>query len=272
MVGGSGNVDRDTIAAGVPVMGQLAGLLADAGYLVVRYDKRGVGQSGGRAESAGLSDYADDVVTVVQWLRKQKDVDDRRVFVAGHSEGGAVALIAASRAGDIKAVVTIAAPGTKGTELILDQQRRALDGLKISEDEKQRRVELQKQIMNAVLTGQGWEGVPEATRKQADTAWFRSVLQWDPEPVIRKVDQPWLIMHGELDKQVPLQNSELLNGLATKRKKGPAMLTLVPGINHLLLPATTGEIAEYASLSEEKVGHRPVATQIADWLKQVTVR
>jgi hypothetical protein len=121
LVGGSGNVDRDTIASGVPVMGQLAGLLADAGYLVVRYDKRGVSQSGGRAESAGLSEYADDVVTVVQWLRKQKDVDDRRVFVAGHSEGGAVALIAASRSGDIKAVVTIAAPGTKGTELILDQ-------------------------------------------------------------------------------------------------------------------------------------------------------
>jgi pimeloyl-ACP methyl ester carboxylesterase len=89
--------------------------------------------------------------------------------------------------------------------------------------------------MNAVLTGQGWEGVPEATRKQADTAWFRSVLQWDPEPVIKKVDQPLLIMHGELDRQVPLQ------------------------------------IAEYASLSEEKVSPL-VATQIADWLKQVTVR
>jgi pimeloyl-ACP methyl ester carboxylesterase len=271
LVGGSGNVDRDTIASGVPVMGQLAGLLADAGYLVVRYDKRGVGQSGGRAESAGLSEYADDVVTVVQWLRKQKDVDDRRVFVAGHSEGGAVALIAASRSGDIKAVVTIAAPGTKGTELILDQQRRALDGLKIAEDEKQRRVELQKQIMNAVLTGQGWEGVPEATRKQADTAWFRSVLQWDPEPVIKKVDQPLLIMHGELDRQVPLQSAELLNGLAAKRKKGPATLSLVPGINHLLVPARTGEIAEYASLSEEKVSPL-VATQIADWLKQLPVR
>ena len=98
LVGGSGNVDRDTIAHGIPVMGQLAGQLADAGYLVVRYDKRGVGQSGGRAESATLSDYADDVLSVVSWLRKQKDVDDRRVYVVGHSEGGAVALIAATRA------------------------------------------------------------------------------------------------------------------------------------------------------------------------------
>ena len=71
--------------------------------------------------------------------------------------------------------------------------------------------------INAVLTGQGWEGVPEATRKQADTAWFRSVLQWDPEPVVRKVDQPLLIMHGALDKQVPVASAELLNGLAAKR-------------------------------------------------------
>ena len=70
LVGGSGNVDRDTIAYGVPVMGQLAGQLADAGYLVVRYDKRGVGQSGGRAESATLSDYADDVLIGVLCLGK----------------------------------------------------------------------------------------------------------------------------------------------------------------------------------------------------------
>src|SRR5204863_6816968 len=81
LVGGSGNVDRDTLAHGVSVMGQLAGQLADAGYLVVRYDKRGVGQSGGRAESATLSDYADDLIGVLRWLRQQKDVDDRRVCV-----------------------------------------------------------------------------------------------------------------------------------------------------------------------------------------------
>ncbi|WP_291987999.1 alpha/beta fold hydrolase [Luteitalea sp.] len=271
LVGGSGNVDRDTIAYGVPVMGQLAGHLADAGYLVVRYDKRGVGQSGGRAESATLSDYADDVVSVVRWLRKQKDVDGNRMFVVGHSEGGAVALIAASRTGDIKAVATIAAPGTKGSDLVLEQQRRALDGLKISDEEKQRRIDLQKQIMNAVLTGTGWEGVPEAVRKQADTAWFRSFLQWEPTPVLKKVDQPLLILHGELDKQVPLQNAELLNGLAAQRKKGPATLVLVPGINHLLVPAKTGEVAEYASLQAAKVSPE-VAKQIVEWLGKLPGR
>lgn len=271
LVGGSGNVDRDTIAYGVPVMGQLAGQLADTGYLVVRYDKRGVGQSGGRAESATLSDYADDVVSVVQWLRKQKDVDGRRLYVAGHSEGGAVALMAATRSGDIKAVVTIAAPGTRGSELVLEQQRRALDGLAIGDDEKQRRVELQKQIMNAVLTGQGWEGVDEKVRKQADTSWFRSLLLWDPAPVMKKVNQPLLIMHGELDRQVPIQSAELLEGLAAQRKKGTAALVLVPGINHLLVPARTGEVAEYGTLVDARVSPE-VSRLIVEWLEQLPVK
>ena len=61
LVGGSGPTDRDETVFNVPVFGQLAGALADAGYAVLRYDKRGIGQSGGRAEAATLADYADDL-------------------------------------------------------------------------------------------------------------------------------------------------------------------------------------------------------------------
>jgi hypothetical protein len=75
LVAGSGSVDRDETTAGIPVFAQLANGLADAGFIVVRYDKRGVGQSGGREESATISDYADDVRSVIEFLRKRKDVD-----------------------------------------------------------------------------------------------------------------------------------------------------------------------------------------------------
>src|SRR5262249_17958215 len=59
LVGGSGPTDRDGLAYGVPLLGEIANALAEAGFVVIRYDKRGVGQSGGRAESAGLADYAE---------------------------------------------------------------------------------------------------------------------------------------------------------------------------------------------------------------------
>jgi pimeloyl-ACP methyl ester carboxylesterase len=271
LVGGSGQIDRDSVAHGVPVMGQLAGLLADAGFLVVRYDKRGVGQSGGRAETATLADYGEDVHAVVRWLRDQKDVDDKRLTVVGHSEGGAIALLAAARSEDIRSIVTIAAPGTTGRELVLEQQRRALETLKISDEEKQRRVALQTKILDAVLTGQGWEEVPEAMRKQADTPWFRSLLAFDPAQTMPRVKQPLLILHGERDRQVPIAGAEQLNGLALKRKRGAATLVILPGLNHLLVPAQTGEVSEYGSLTDAKVSP-DVARAIADWLKQLPIR
>ena len=66
----SGVGDRDGVVQGVPTLAQLAGAIADAGMLAVRYDKRGNGQSGGRSESATIADFAEDVRVVVRWLEK----------------------------------------------------------------------------------------------------------------------------------------------------------------------------------------------------------
>ena len=97
LVGGSGPADRDENVFNIPIFGQVAGSLADAGFLVVRYDKRGIGQSGGRAESAALADYAEDVRAVVKYVSERKDVDRKRIAAIGHSEGGSVAMLAAAK-------------------------------------------------------------------------------------------------------------------------------------------------------------------------------
>ena len=93
LISGSCPQDRDETVFGIPVLGQVAGRLSDAGFFVVRYDKRGVGQSGGRIETTSIEAYADDVRGVVAWIRKRKDVDRDRIALVGHSEGGAVALL-----------------------------------------------------------------------------------------------------------------------------------------------------------------------------------
>jgi pimeloyl-ACP methyl ester carboxylesterase len=181
LVAGSGAVDRDETVAGIPIFTQLAGALAEKGFVVLRYDKRAVGQSGGRSERATLNDYADDLLAAVKWLRKRDDVDDNRMTVAGHSEGGAVAMIAAKKEeDDIDALVLIAAPGTRGSELILEQQRHMLDLLKTSEQERKEKIDVQQRIQTAVLTGVGWEGLPAEYRAAADSPWFRvtSTSRW----------------------------------------------------------------------------------------------
>ena len=268
LVPGSGPVDRDETVAGIPIFAQLAGALAEQGYLVVRYDKRGVGKSGGRDERATIEDYAGDALSIYTWLKKRKDVDKKRINIAGHSEGGAVAMIAGARQEDLAAMVLIAAPGTQGADLILEQQRHVLGVMNVSEEERKAKIDLQQKIQLAVMTGVGWDGIPEEMRKRADSPWFKSLLEFDPAKWMPRVKQPVLIIQGALDTQVPPHHADKLEALAGQRKKKPPVEVLrLPAVNHLLVRAETGEVTEYGTLKEKTIVPA-VAAKIAEFLRR----
>jgi pimeloyl-ACP methyl ester carboxylesterase len=266
LLAGSGVADRDGFVMGIPTLAQLAGAMADAGFLAVRYDRRGFGQSGGRAESATIQDYAEDVRAVVRWLLQRKDVDPRRIAVVGHSEGAWVSLLAAARERRIGALASIAGPSTTGAELVLAQQQQALDQMKLSPEERDKKVALQKQIQTAVVTGKGWDSVPTEERRAADTPWFQSLLTFDPAKVIKDVRQPLLFVHGELDRQVPVAHADRLADLARKDSDSKSVeVVVVRGVNHLLVPAITGEVSEYQSLTDRNVS-KDVSGALSAWL------
>lgn len=258
LVGGVSPSDRDQMVSGVPVFAQLAKGLADSGHIVLRFDRRGTGQSGGRTENATIGDYADDVVSAVRWLARRKDVDKNRIVVAGYGDGAAAALVAASRQKEIDGVITIGAAGTRGADLILEQQQQVLDTLKLSPEERQNRIELQKRIQAAVISGTGWEGIPPAMRRQADTPWFRSVLTFDPAQTMARVKQPVLILHGELDSTIPPTEADRLSALASTRKKVvPPEVVKVPGVTNTLTAPGARTV------------NPAFVTAIADWLKKL---
>jgi fermentation-respiration switch protein FrsA (DUF1100 family) len=177
-----------------------------------------------------------------------------------------VGLLAAAREKRIAAVVSIAGPSTTGAELILEQQRHALDQLSLSPEEREKRIALQKQIQSAVLTGKGWETVPAELRRDADTPWFQSLLAFDPSKVVDDVRQPLLFLHGALDRQVPVEHAERLSDLARKTSRSKSVeLVIVRGVNHLLVPATTGEVSEYGSLTDRNVSP-DISSTAATWL------
>jgi pimeloyl-ACP methyl ester carboxylesterase len=272
LLSGSGAQDRDETVFGIPILGQVAARLSDAGYFVVRYDKRGVGQSGGRIESVSIPAYAEDALAVLQWVRKRRDIDRDRVALVGHSEGGAVALLAAGqKKGDIDAIGLLAAPGDTGRAITLAQQRHALIRARESEASRQEKITLQTKLMDAVVTGRGWETIPPELRKQADTLWFKSWLSFDPAEAMRKTNQPVFIVQGALDSQIPPSHADALEALANERGGKPLVATrkvVVPGVNHLLVPAITGEVDEYATLQDKTVSAAITDALIA-WLGDV---
>ena len=118
-----------------------------------------------------------------------------------------------------------------------------------------------------MITGKGWEQFSAQDRRQVDNPEFQSILMNDPAKIMPDVRQPILIVQGELDTQVAPSNADRLAELARKRKNAPPVqMARVPGINHLLVPATTGEVDEYATLKDRTVSPA-VTSAIANWLK-----
>lgn len=263
---GAPDVDRDGTVAGVAILGQLAGAVADAGLLAVRYDPRGRGQSGGRVESATLGDYADDARAIVRWLAQRPYVDKDRIAVLGHGQAAWIALLAAARDKRIAAVAAIAAPASTGAELVLEQQLRTLEEMKAPATDRDAKVALQKQINAAVISGRGWEDIPAEIRSRADTPWFQSLLTFNPADTLEDVRQPMLFVHGQLDRQISVAHLDRIAEIARQRSDSKSVSAIsVRGVNHLLVPATTGEPAEYAALPDKNIG-KDVKTAITDWL------
>jgi pimeloyl-ACP methyl ester carboxylesterase len=266
LVSGSSPTDRDEFVAGIPIFAQLANALADAGYLVVRYDERGAGQSGGRQESATIDEFAVDARAVVAYLMKRRDVDPKQISLVGYAEGGWIALLVAAREQRIAAVGLIATPSTPGTELVLEQQRLMFEKGSTSPAAQQAAIEQQKKILDAVVTGKGWENFNPEMRQRVDTPLYRSFLMFEPAQVIVKVRQPMLVMHPMLDREVPAYHGEQLAQLARSRPRARASeFVQLPDVNHLLARAITGEVTEYGTLAQRSIS--PAATlELTSWL------
>jgi len=269
LVPDSASSDRDLTFAGIPIFRQLSDALVENGFMVMRFDKRGVGQSGGRPESATLEDYADDVRELVRYLERRPDVDRERIILVGYSDGGWVSLVAARRENKIKAVALIATAGISGNELVLEQQVTLLSSTGRSDIERQENIDLQQRVNSAVLNDGSWEGISEAVRTQANTPWFRSMLAFEPESTITRVRQPLLILQGELDQQTLPYHAERLQNIANRRTRAGATVAVstLPGIDHHLTTPTNGNNSEYLSLSSQSISPT-VSTELAHWINR----
>jgi fermentation-respiration switch protein FrsA (DUF1100 family) len=129
-----------------------------------------------------------------------------------------------------------------------------------------KREALQKQIIAAVQSSKGLADLPPNIRKQADTPWFQSILNFVPAKVLKDVRQPLLIAHGGLDHEVPPADADRLADIARKEGDSKSVeLVIVKGVNHLMTPAITGEVREYGALTDRNIS-ADVSTAIAGWL------
>jgi pimeloyl-ACP methyl ester carboxylesterase len=292
LVSGSGPQDRNEEVFGHKPFLVLADHLTRAGIAVLRVDDRGVGGSTGSVTQATSEDLAADAEAGVAFLRQHPEIDARRVGLIGHSEGGLIAPMVATRSKGVAFVVLLAGPGVPGDQLLARQtellaRAAGMDGKPLSRmlaahhrlielveagaaedslrEQAERLITAQADSEAANTNAAGLEEAAARVVKQLDSPWFRFFLRYDPRTALRRLQVPVLALDGSLDLQVdPAQNlPEIRKALAQARNRDATVMEL-PGLNHLFQKAKTGSVQEYYTI-EETMDPAALDT-IRDWI------
>jgi imidazolonepropionase-like amidohydrolase/pimeloyl-ACP methyl ester carboxylesterase len=298
LIQGSGAHDRDETIFGHKPFLVLADYLTRRGIAVLRVDKRGVGGSSGSTREGTSAAFADDVLAGVEFLKNRPEVKPSQIGLIGHSEGGAIAPLAASRSRDVAFIVLLAGPGLPGEQTLYIQGAALLKVAGASAEELARQKQMQERIFSvlrqekdnaaaekkiraaiAELTSGGGKGgdkaiaealpLVEGQVQMVTSPWFRYFLDYDPRPALRKVTCPVLALNGEKDLQVdaPLQLKAIETAL---KEAGNHDVTAreLPNLNHLFQTCKTGSVSEYGAI-EETIAPSVLET-IADWILKRT--
>jgi dipeptidyl aminopeptidase/acylaminoacyl peptidase len=225
LIDGSGETDRRN-------MRDFSVALAQAGFVTLAYDKRGVGESTGDADAwyyFSIDDLAADAAAGVDFLAQRDEVAKDRIGLLGISQGGWVAPLAATLTDSASfMVLRSAAATTIGEDRLFERAARLTDeGFSANEVAESR--EMQELYQAFIRTGQGFEQFEKAWHENANKRWFprvyqsdallnrehryhqwyATVLEFDPLPHLGDLSIPvlWLFGDPEHDRLAPVAAS-----------------------------------------------------------------
>lgn len=276
---GSGRHGRDYNVYGHKPFMVMADYLSRNGIAVLRYDKRGCGESEGDFDEATYDDFASDGWSAVQYLKNRKDIDFNTIGIAGHSEGGSTGPMAAAEK-ELDYLILLGAPGLP----IALADSLYSSGMAKARGYSEEQILRESQVNDSIITlalnmelGQALEDsiYSLVIRNQKDLSelsgltgesldeeikyfyieyYARPAFKefWEgpnPEDYLKQVRCPVLSIGGTLDINVPGPASVAAIDQALKEAGNTEVTSkLIPNLNHMLQPAKTGLPKEVDSI------------------------
>jgi pimeloyl-ACP methyl ester carboxylesterase len=296
LITGSGAQDRDETIFSHKPFAVLADALTRDGFIVLRVDDRGIGNSTGNFSASTTADFVNDVNASISYLKSRHEVNNKKIGLLGHSEGAMIAPMVASQRKDINFIVLLAAPGVKIVNLMAEQNAAVMKSMGIDSVLAENYKPLYSQLVNAIVSA---PDTATATRnalqvinsqskmdsaalsklgiydkefyvKQMVTVcsapWFKYFIQFDPQPYLTKLKKvKVLALNGSKDIQVvSQQNLPAVRSALVAGSTRTFEVKEMPGLNHLFQTCAKCTVAEYGQLEETMA---PLALQtITGWL------
>lgn len=297
LVSGSGPQDRDSKILKHQPFWVLADHLSRNGIAVLRYDDRGFAQSEGDHSTATTADFATDTEAAFEFLSGHPGIDPERISLIGHSEGGMIIQMVASRNKHVRSIISMAGPGIACDQLLL-QQIKDLTALKIKDRTVlDKYMDMSEVILKAVKKDKKNKLNPDLLFEKCEkkfmafteeelqqlemtapilkrnftytlSPWYRNFVQFDPQRYYKRITCPVLALNGTKDLQVDAgQNLAAIKGILSKTRNRNFKCVKFKELNHLFQHCETGAVEEYANIEETLAPE--LMDEILGWLKAV---
>ena len=237
IIAGSGPTDRNGNSTMIKGKNnsllQLADSLANYGIASLRYDKKGVGKSqvrGLKEENMRFEDGANDALACVNWLREK---GFKKIYIAGHSEGSLVGLVAAQQT-KLKGFISLAGAGRPIDQVLREQFMAGggPDSIKL----------LANRYLDTLLAGQHIakpNPLLFSIFRPSVQPYMISWLRYDPGKLLQTLRCPVLLVQGDKDIQVQVADALLL-----QKAKPSARLAVLENMNHIFKIVTSNNPAD----------------------------
>jgi pimeloyl-ACP methyl ester carboxylesterase len=251
IIAGSGPTDMNGNNAGMTnnSLLYLARELAAEGIASVRYDKRAIGKSAAACtneEDLRFDHYIDDAAA---WADKLAgDSRFTKVIIAGHSEGSLIGMVAAQRSKAVKGYISIAGCGSPAYEILEEQLKSQPAWIQ----------EQSASICKELREGRTVKEVPYylmSLYRKSVQPYLISWFAYNPAEEVAKLDIPVLILQGDMDIQVGVDEAEKLHA-----SQPHSELHIIKEMNHILKHCNT--MQQMAQLATYRDANLPLKAEL----------
>lgn len=271
-----------------PLYEHLIRVLPALGIAVFVYDRRGTGRSEGVPNSGDFPLLPDDGIAALRLLRTNPRIDPSRMGVWGLSQGGWLALLAASRSADVRFAVAISAPLVTPDVQMMFSSTNTLRVFGYSNADIEQMKATRKAVDDYMRGTDTKEHAQELLDAASTKAWFkylymgshvtdRSISTWrreisnDPMPILAKVHVPLLVLYGAADPVIPVSLSR--QRLQTFVPTHPKMaVAIVAEADHgMQIGVDPKHLLDPSAADEERPNSEEYIARLASWLTRIGV-
>jgi pimeloyl-ACP methyl ester carboxylesterase len=282
LITGTGPQDRDETIGPLKPFAVIAEALARVGVASLRVDDRGAGKSTGNWITASYEEYGDDVRCGLACLKGRPEIDRRRIGLLGHSEGGVIAALVASKSPDVAFVILLASRCIPAEEQLVKTNELMLRRAKVPDEKIAKDLEGVRMLCRVLRTTSDLNelrkklheivsGKPQSAQETEQevgmycTPWAKDYMTFDVQPCLRALKVPVLGLWGSKDGLVPAEeNAAGLRTCLAATNNPDSLIRILPDMNHVFQKSQTDDTAEFFKI--QGCMFPEVLKVITDWI------